>query len=333
MTGIPGLPYEVLPEHVQDSAAWHEARRDSIGASEVAAVMGLSPWQSPLDVWRSKMGVPHDIDEDLAYFGHALEPVVAGWITHKHRERVGFIGSGFTARSLQYPWLTASPDRIASSADGPIPVELKTAGAFTKKHWEEDGIPVQYQVQVQVQCLVLDAPYGWLAVLHGGNTPMLQRVERDDDFLALAVEATGRFWREHVLAQVPPEPISTEEAVSLWPGDADETHVTDNPDVLAAWEEMGRQQALLVEAERAVEGIRLQLEIAMKDASSLVYRDAASGQEQVLFTWKPVRGRSSIDPAALRRDHPDIAAQYTRTGAGSRRFHRKPAPKPPGTPR
>ena len=34
---------------------WLSARRTGIGGSDIAAILGLSPWRTPLDVYRDKV--------------------------------------------------------------------------------------------------------------------------------------------------------------------------------------------------------------------------------------------------------------------------------------
>lgn len=315
--------YTILPEYPVDSDEWHEARRSSLGASEVAAVLGLSPWQTPLSVYRAKLGVRNEIPENLAYFGRALEPVIAQWIRDTHPE-VGLLSDGFSARSERWPWLSVSPDRIAYvplDGDEPpfryIPVELKTASAFGRDKWS-GGVPLFYQAQVQAQIAVLDAPYGWLAVLHGGNEPELYRIERDDDFIeGHLIPKTKRFWEDHVLAQVPPEPTTSEEAVELWPGTEGVT-VEGGTELLELWESYGLMQAEAVEVGERLDAIKLELQKAMQDAVALTH----DGQE--LFTWKPRKGSARFDAAALKTAHPDIHAQYMRQGEPTRVFRRIP---------
>lgn len=314
------MTYTILPEFEVDSPEWHEARRSSLGASEVAAVLGLSPWQTPLSVYRAKCGVRNEIPENLAYFGRALEPIIAQWLDDMHPE-VGVTGDHpGSYRNPEFPWLTASPDRWAwnwPDTRGTIPVELKTSSAFGRDKWS-GGVPLFYQAQVQAQIAVLDAPYGWLAVLHGGNEPELYRIERDDDFIDNhLIPKTRAFWEDHVLAQVPPEPTTTEEAVELWPG-TDGVTVEGGPELLDLWDSYGLMQAEAVEVGERLDAIKLELQKAMQDAVALTHE----GQE--LFTWKPRKGSARFDAAALKTAHPDIHAQYMRQGEPTRVFRRIP---------
>lgn len=309
------MSYEILPEHPQDSPEWHEARTQGIGASEVAAILGLSPWQTPLGVWRTKMGVPSEIPEHLAYFGHALEEPIAGWLRDKKPE-VGLVEAGFSARSVEWPWLTASPDRVRYLDFNEIPIELKTSGAFGRDKWA-DGVPLFYEAQVQAQMAVLGAPFGWLAVLHGGNDPELYRIARDDEFIQdHLIPKTRDFWEQHVLTKVAPEPTTSVEAVELWPGDPEVT-VEGDERLHELWGAYGLMQAEAVQIGQDLDAMKLELQKAMQDAVALTYQ----GRE--LFTWRPRAGSKRLDGASLKKDHPDIAAKYTRQGEPTRVFARK----------
>lgn len=309
------MSYVFLPEFVQDSPEWHEARTRSLGASEVAAVLGLSPWQTPLSVFRSKMGVPNDIPEDLAYFGHALEEPIAQWIRDKHPE-VGPVDEGMSVQSTEFPWLTATPDRTAGDVDDLfIPVELKTSSAFSRGAWDA-GVPDYYRIQSIVQQGILGAPYGWLAVLHGGNSPELYKIPFDADAWEQITRLTGEWWETHVVAKVAPEPSTSAEAVELWPGNAD-LSIEGDERLHELWGAYGLMQAEQIELGQQLDGMKLELQKAMQDATALTYQ----GRE--LFTWKPRKGATRLDGAALKADHPDIHAAYMKTGDPTRTFVRK----------
>lgn len=214
------MTYQILPEYEVESPEWHEARRKTLGASEVAAVLGLSKHQTPLSVYRVKMGVPHDIPENLSYFGRRLEPVIAGWVHDKHPE-VGPILPGFSAINPDYDWLSASPDRVLDSAGILHPLELKTSSEWSRSEWEK-GVPDYYKIQSLVQQIVLGVKGGHLAVLHGGNRPELYPVPWDQDAADQIIDLTGKWWRRHILQQVPPDPTTYAEALEVFPGLDDE---------------------------------------------------------------------------------------------------------------
>ena len=42
---------------VQGSAEWHQHRRSHRNASETSAVLGISPWMTPYQLWQIKLGL------------------------------------------------------------------------------------------------------------------------------------------------------------------------------------------------------------------------------------------------------------------------------------
>lgn len=70
----------------KDKQQWLEGRRRGIGGSDVAAVLQLSPWRTPLDVWNDKLGLSpeHEMTSSL-YWGTTLEQVVAKRVREQNR--------------------------------------------------------------------------------------------------------------------------------------------------------------------------------------------------------------------------------------------------------
>ena len=62
----------------KDRAEWLEYRKDGIGSSEVATILGLNPWETPYQLWRRKKGLDAPKDETFAMkAGHYLEDAVS----------------------------------------------------------------------------------------------------------------------------------------------------------------------------------------------------------------------------------------------------------------
>lgn len=299
--------YELLPTYVQDSDEWHELRAQTLGASDVAAVLGLSEWGTPLSVYMQKKGVRSEIPANLAYFGHALEPVIADWIEHEHPE-VGTVLDGFSARSKKWPWLAATLDRSAVHYDEEvIPIELKTSSAFSRDKWE-DGVPYVYQVQVQTQMAVVGAPYAWLAVLHGGNEPELYRIDRDDDFIDNhLIPKTRDFWEQHVLKDVPPEPTTLGEVAEVYPSESREVVGSDL--VLDAAEQRAVILSDMAALKEQADAFTLAIAQYMGTADTLIREDGTP-----VLTYRTQKGRRSVSVAALESKYPDIASELVQEG-------------------
>ena len=58
----------------------------TVGGSDVAAIFGLSPWTTPLELWlikKGKMKAPVKSNQEQMEMGHLLEPIAAHWFEKK----------------------------------------------------------------------------------------------------------------------------------------------------------------------------------------------------------------------------------------------------------
>ena len=286
-----------------DTPEWLQERRNSIGASEAAAVMGMDPWQTALDVYKAKSGVDREFDPLLSWLGHRDEPTIAEWIERFSGLDLN-LTDGFMARSRQFPFIHASFDRWA---DG-IPVQLKTAHEYTSHKWDE-GIPTQYRVQVQAEMLVADAPRALLVVRIGARDFRAIWEPRDDKFITEHMIPTLTAFWEGVQSGEPPAPATFGELAETWPDEATER---ETPDFLT--EALEKRAFLLATAKEATEeadAIKLTVGQWMQDEGV----DTLTRDGRKFVTYKKQKGRQSLDTKALRIDHPELVTEYTKQGA------------------
>lgn len=163
-------------------AEWLAARRQGVTASEIAVIMGLSPWDSPYALYHRKRGDLPDQEDNMSMaIGRHFEDFVADQFAERHD---GFFieGDGRTLYAHpDRPWQLATPDRVifeeecACGQDGALCIcvdkalavlEAKTDGGFDG--WGDDGtdeIPVHYRCQLLWQMDVLGVGTGYLACL------------------------------------------------------------------------------------------------------------------------------------------------------------------------
>lgn len=58
----------------------------TVGGSDVAAIFGVSPWTTPLELWMIKKGrmkAPVKSNQEQLMMGHLLEPIAAYWYQEK----------------------------------------------------------------------------------------------------------------------------------------------------------------------------------------------------------------------------------------------------------
>jgi putative phage-type endonuclease len=305
------LPYKVITGEA-NTPAWLRGRKGFLGASEVACVLGLSKWATRLSIYVDKLSdnIDDTMDERQEW-GHRLEDAIAAWV--QDSQGITVLPSPGLLQSTVYEWLGATPDRVTPDGE---PVELKTSDTFMKHDWD-DGPPAAYVIQVMVQMIVLGARRGYLAVLHGGNRAEFFPIEWDQAVADQIIDITREFWFGNVVAKVAPEPISSDEAALAWPS-APDVPIEGGEALHEAWGAYGLLQAELKEIEQQLDGMKLEFQKAMgADATSLT----CDGQP--LFTWKTRKGSTRLDTKALRDAHPDIAAEFTKTGEPARTFIRK----------
>jgi putative phage-type endonuclease len=193
-----------------DRTQWLEERRQGVGGSDVAAIVGLAPpsWGSAWSIWATKVGLLPIVDEpsEAMQLGTDLEPVIATWFhrqTHLwvHGEQTKIVAPGD-------PWAFCHVDGFVLEP-GTDDIEL-ALGIFEAKYdgsapWDE--IPVHYQCQVQWSLWCAGMERAWVAVMHlpfGRPRFRVYEVERNETDIALIVERCRAFWHDHVLTGEPP---------------------------------------------------------------------------------------------------------------------------------
>lgn len=212
---------------------WLQRRRDGIGGSEAAAVLGLSPWKSCLELYADKIGVnatAEDSEPDWLYWGKALEPAIASRYAKETVREVVQDGDYTLQRSSVYPWMCCTIDRSLidpqKGPENPGILSIKNVVGFKKSDWQDEP-PVQYQIQLQHELIVLGRSWGSFAVLFNGHDFGWFDMPRNEKFCAFLIEKEREFW-DRVMAQDPPPPgdpaESSKEALKrLYPNDSGET--------------------------------------------------------------------------------------------------------------
>lgn len=196
------------------SPAW----RATMTASKVAAVVGLSPWESRFSLWHRMAGlVDWPVETDEMRRGHYLEEPVARWFADRHPGLV--VETTCTWWHPRYSWMAATPDRLlrheGERAYHAV-LECKTSAAWWE--WGEPGtdqIPPYYRAQVVWQMDVVGADRAHVAVLLSGLDFAEYVVEYDPaEALWLRTEA-GAFLRSIELGERPnlDEHVETYQAV------------------------------------------------------------------------------------------------------------------------
>jgi putative phage-type endonuclease len=178
------------------SPEWHAARAAGIGGSEIAAVLGLSPYESRFSLWHRKKGQIGPVEEsEPMYWGKVHEPGIAARFAELHPELL--VAPSPTYAAAGRPWQIANPDRKVYG-DGPVELlEIKTARDADL--WGEPGtdqIPVWYRCQCLWYLDVLGARRCHVAVLIAGSEYREYVVDYNADEAALLRDAGAQFMHD-----------------------------------------------------------------------------------------------------------------------------------------
>jgi putative phage-type endonuclease len=291
-------------------------RQGFVGGSDVAAILGLSPYGSPYSVWLEKVtGLTverSDEMEERLELGKDAEQFLASVFNRHHRDagiavdlrEYGQLELG----SDTYPWLRGHADGLVfdattKHADG---WEAKTDRSFTP--WKE--IPAYYQCQAQTYMMLTGLDHWWFTVGFAGWNVKHYVVEADADDQALIAKATETFWRDHVLTGIAPDPDAHPATTAAI---RHRYNITDPDDILYADPITSDYIHLLHEAKRNLDSVRNRvtlLENAIKDrlADCAELRD----DHGILATWR-AQTTDRIDVKRLRAELPHVADEYTNT--------------------
>ena len=144
----------------------------AVGGSDVAAIFGVSPWVTPLELWLIKKGrikAPVKNNEDQLEMGHLLEPIAAHW----YQKKTGNLVYDDTNlyQHADHPYALANMDRrYTRASDGePGILECKSCTYHKADDWAENAIPIYYELQLRFYLAVADVEYGAFSCIWGNN--------------------------------------------------------------------------------------------------------------------------------------------------------------------
>ena len=192
-----------LPAYAPGSPAWHDQRRTALGGSEIAAVLGLSPFESTFALWHRKAGLAAPVeDKPEMEWGRRLETAIRQKWLDDHAPDAGHTDGEWASEHqpgvvyLRDGWKLASPDWTVQQYDGYElrPIEVKHP--LYDDGWGPSGsdqVPLYYLCQARWYLHVLNLQVCHFAVLIGGCDYREYTVVQDDADVQLMVDAGRRF--------------------------------------------------------------------------------------------------------------------------------------------
>ena len=296
---LPVLGQEVL----QGNAKFD--RNKFLGASEIPAVLGLSPFKSALDVFLEKTGRLAQSPPSIQMrAGNYLEPLVLSLFT----ERTGISLKGAQAHLTHraHPFISATVDSLTD--DDSAVVEAKTTGSA--KGWgeeETDQVPEHILVQCVQQMAVAYIPLVWIPVLIERNDFRIYRIERDVELEKMVIDRGVKFWSENVMADVAPEPRTLEDLKLLFPKSR-ESAIPANEEIILSLGQLSKIARQIDDLEREEKNLKFHVQSFMGENDTLL--SGVGGKR--IATWK-TQETVRVDVKALKEAYPQIAEIVSKT--------------------
>jgi putative phage-type endonuclease len=156
----------LLGDFANGSQEWHDLRNEpgAVGGSDIAAITGLSAWESAITKWAKKTGqIPDEVTPNMSMkLGTKLEAPILDLFADEHPE-LEIYETG-TWANKENPWARSNPDGLYKTADGKWGiVEVK----FSRDYWT--GVPQAYRAQVLWYMRVFGIKQAKLVALAGSS--------------------------------------------------------------------------------------------------------------------------------------------------------------------
>lgn len=294
-----------------------------IGGSDVAAILGVSPWKSPFRLYQEKTGAYVEeitlAKQRIFDRGHRWEPVVVEMLIDELQDRghdVQIIARNARYLDRDFPYLACELDLELRIDGEEHNAEIKTVHPFAAKDWGEqdtDEIPIYYAAQVMHGLMVKPRRRSIVAALIGVDDLRVHQIERDEETIAAIRAKEVEFWRRVQERDAPP-PETSDDVKWLYAKDCGIVMEADD-DLQAQVTHLAGLKAEAKRIESAAEAAATRIKCAMGHASTLIY------QGQKIATWKSNKESQKTDWQAACMAlgaTPDHIQKFTRTVAGAR---------------
>lgn len=309
---------------------WLEFRRKGIGGSDAAAVLGISPFRTKVDLYYDKLGLPVDNSEDnwvAMEMGNLLEELVVRIFAKKTGLKIRPMPIMF--QHPDHPWMLADVDRLVITQDNETAIlEIKTTNYNARGKWEYNGkpiVPPYYEAQGRHYMAVMDLDCVYYCCLYGNNEDevIIRRIDRDRDYEAELIALEEDFWVNNVQSKVQPpyaendgELIlesmrrclgpSYKDAVPIVLPTAQADNIHRFVELKAVKRELDSQSRLM---DKELLRLKAQILAGMAGNSSAVYEDK-NGSYTITFNPSYREEILKNDLLRLKNAHPDIYEQY-----------------------
>jgi putative phage-type endonuclease len=288
-----------------------------VGGSDIAALVGASPYKSALDLWAEKTGrVPGFTGNEATEVGDHLERPVL--VLYARRYGIRELTYPGTLTHPLYPHIAATPDAIA----GDRSVQCKVVGVRQAHRWGDvhegaEGLPPEVLCQVTYERAMVRRTLGIdgagvdvVALI--GTDLRVYRFDTDAAFGDDLITIADVFWQRNVLGGAMPEVIESgnmDVLRALFPrvraGSAVQPVTTEVEELARAYDAARKRETEAADEKKAAGA---KLVALVKDGAGFV-----SPERGIKVTWPEKAGSTSWKEVAAR--YRDAAVRMGAKGA------------------
>ncbi len=196
----------------QNTPEWLEMRKNKIGASDAAVIMGVSPWKTQYQLWEEKLDlVATQVQNSAMKRGHDLEERAR----HELEKMTGLFLLPQVKFHASLPWMMASLDAI--DPESKHIAEIKCPNKEDHQVALSGKVPEKYIPQLQHQLEVCELEMGYYFSFNGTEGALV-KIFRDDKYIKQMIKKEKEFW-ECMQELIPPAMTSKDYEVKsgdLW---------------------------------------------------------------------------------------------------------------------
>ncbi len=281
---------------------WLAERNRGIGGSDIATILGLNKWKSPLQLFLEKTGkvVAEDLsDKEVIYWGNVLEDVVAKEFERRTGKKVRKRHVMFC--DDKYPYMRANVDREVVGENAVL--ECKTTDKRNADQWVDDQVPANYILQCQWYMMIRGYEKAYIACLIGGNQFVFKEIERDEELIEIIKGKAVEFWETNVLGDVEPDADYMDKAAYK--------QLTLCPDAIELPDDIDFKIELLEEIKRDEKTLK-----QTKDKLEAEIKQAMQGHEVGLTSKYRLNWKKSVqkrfDSKRFKEEQAELNEKYTK---------------------
>lgn len=272
---------------------------DWVGGGNIAAILKISPLQTPLQAYLGIIGEADPFDAaKLRFFNRRkrVEDYVIPIL--EEEEGLKIVGRNVRYLDKKFPWMRTEIDAEDELAGGIIRnIEIKSVNQFAARPWgmagSDEGVPPYVLAQIMLGLSVTDRDEALAVGQIGFDDNRPYPVKRDDALISMIREQAEEFWIVHVVPRVPPPPINLDDASRLWPKSMVKSMLA-TPGMLDRLRQMAALDVELKALTEKKDAHKLEVQKEMGEHDTLISTDG-----KVAASWRNNKNSIKLDKDGL----------------------------------